>query len=81
MYGGVLPQVIAGSADLTMPTGVDNTGKITYTRTQADIVSNSVAYSRFTFGDRLTRNVSYRLQGMFTTQQQHNVSAELRLTF
>jgi hypothetical protein len=29
----------------------------------------------------LTRNVSYRLQGMFTTQQQHNVSAELRLTF
>jgi len=81
VYSGLLPQVIAGSADLTMPTGIDNTGKITYTHTQADIVGNTVAYSRFTFGDKLSRNVSYRLQGMITTQQQHNVSAELKLAF
>jgi hypothetical protein len=81
VYSGLLPQVIAGSADLTMPTGIDNTGKITYTHTQADIVSNTVAYSRFTFGNKLNRNVSYRLQGMITTQQQHNVSAELKLAF
>jgi hypothetical protein len=46
-YAGMLPKVISGSADITLPSGVDNRGQIQYTSTTADVYSPTVHYARF----------------------------------
>jgi hypothetical protein len=81
MYGGVLPKVVSGSADITLPTGIDNTGRISYTNTRAEVHSPTVTYARVSYSDRINKHVTYRINGMFTSQQQHNIVGEVKVNF
>ena len=81
MYGGVLPKVVSGSADITLPTGIDNAGRISYTNTRADVYSPTVTYARFSYNDRINKHVTYRVNGMITSQQQHNIVGEVKINF
>jgi len=80
-YTGVLPKVVAGSANITLPTGVDNRGQISYTNTTADVYSPTVAYTRFSYSDQIKKNVTYRINGIVTTQQQHSIVADVKISF
>jgi hypothetical protein len=81
MYGGILPKVISGTADITLPTGIDNTGRISYTNTQADVYSPTVAYARFSYSDRINKKVTYRVNGIVTSQQQHSIIGDVQISF
>jgi len=80
-YAGILPKVISGSADITLPTGVDNAGRISYTNTKADVYSPTVAYARFSYSDRINKKVSYRVNGIVTSQQQHSIIGDVQISF
>ena len=80
-YAGMLPKVISGSADINLPTGVDNRGQIQYTNTQAQVYGPTVHYARFNYTDRINRYANYRINAMVTTQQQHSVMGEVRINF
>jgi predicted small lipoprotein YifL len=81
MYGGILPTVLSGSADLTLPTGVDNRGRISYTNTRADVYSPTVTYARFSYSDRINKRVLYRVNGIVTSQQQHSIVGDMQISF
>ena len=80
-YAGILPKVVSGSADITLPTGVDNLGRISYTNTRADVYSPTVTYARFSYSDRINKQVSYRVSGMVTDQQQHSIIGNVQINF
>lgn len=80
-YGGVLPKVISGSADITLPTSVDSNGKISYTNLKADVYGPTVPYVRFGYNDRINKHVTYRVNGIITTQKQQSVVGEVRVNF
>jgi hypothetical protein len=81
MYGGILPKVVSGSADITLPTGIDNTGRISYSNTRADVHSPTVAYARFSYSDRINKKVTYRVNGIVTSQQQHSIIGDVQISF
>jgi hypothetical protein len=80
-YAGMLPKVISGTADISLPTGIDNQGQIQYTNTQAQVYSPVVQYARFNYTDRINRYANYRINAMITTQQYHAVMGEIRINF
>jgi hypothetical protein len=80
-YTGMLPKVISGTADITLPTGVDNRGQIQYTNTRADVYGPTVQYARFNYADRINRYANYRINAMVTTQKYHAVMGEIRINF
>jgi hypothetical protein len=81
MYGGILPKVVSGSADLTLPTGIDNTGKISYSNARADVYSPTVTYARFSYSNRINKKVKYRVNGIVTSQQQHSIIGDVQISF
>lgn len=81
LYGGMLPKAISGSADITLPTGIDSQGRITYTSTRVGLESATVEYARFAWDDRINKRTSYRLTGMQTTQNQKHLMATLKYDF
>jgi hypothetical protein len=80
-YAGMLPKVISGTADITLPTGIDNRGQIQYTNTKADVYGPAVQYARFNYADRINRYANYRINAMVTTQKYHAVMGEVRINF
>jgi hypothetical protein len=80
-YSGMLPKVISGSADITLPTGVDNRGQIQYTNTRAQVYSPTVHYARFNYTDRINQYTNYRINAMITSQQQHSIVADVKISF
>jgi hypothetical protein len=81
MYGGILPKVVAGTADITLPTGIDNAGRISYSNTRADVYSPTVTYARFSYSDRINKKVTYRVNGIVTSQQQHSIVGDVQISF
>jgi hypothetical protein len=80
-YAGMLPKVVGGTADINLPTGVDNRGQVQYTNTRSEVYSPTVHYARFNYTDRINRYANYRINAMITTQQQHTVMGEIRINF
>jgi len=81
IYGGLLPYVVSGSAELNLPTGVDRQGRVNYTSSQAKVSNLATPYARITYSDQLSRKVSYRVNALATTQKQNSVTAELKINF
>jgi len=73
LYAGVLPKVIYGSADVSLPTGVDMLGQISYTDIKAKIHSPTVTYMRFNHKQTVDKNTRFNVNAMITQQRQHNV--------
>lgn len=81
VYGGMLPKPIIGSANLTLPTGIDSQGRIMYTNSQAEISSPVVTYARISYTERINKNVTFKLNGMATTQNQQTIMGEVKFNF
>ena len=80
-YTGMLPKVVSGTADINLPTGIDNRGQIQYTSTRAEVYGPTVHYARFNYTDRINRYANYRINAMVTTQKQHTLMGEIRINF
>lgn len=80
-YAGMLPKVISGTANITLPTGVDNQGQIQYTNTTANVYSPTVAYARFSYSNQINKKVLYRVNGIVTSQQQHSIVGNVQISF
>jgi hypothetical protein len=80
-YAGMLPKVVSGTADISLPTGIDNRGQIQYTSTRAKVYGPTVHYARFNYTDRINRYANYRINAMVTTQKYHAVIGEIRINF
>ena len=81
MYGGMLPKVISGSADLSMPTAVDSVGNVQYTNTKVALASPTVYYARVVYEGEINKLLKYRLTGMTNTENQSSVFGDIRLSF
>ena len=73
VYAGLLPKVISGSADLSLPTAVDSSGNVQYTTTKAQLASPNVYYGRVVYEGQLTKHLKYRFTGMTNTENQTKI--------
>ena len=73
LYAGILPKVIHGSADVSLPTGIDMLGQISYTDIKAKIHSPTVTYIRFHHRQTVDKNTRFNIYATITQQRQHNV--------
>lgn len=81
IYGGMLPKVLSGTADLSMPTSVDANGVVQYTNTKAALDSPTVYYARVAYEGQINKHLRYRLTGMTNTENQNSVYGDIRLSF
>jgi hypothetical protein len=81
LYGGVMPYVVSGSADLNIPTTVNSKGQVGYSSTSAKIANLATPYARISYTNQLSNKVSYRVNALATAQKQHSVTAELKIKF
>ena len=80
-YVGIMPVVVSGSADITLPTGVDTQGRITYTDHRVAVLNNQTQYARLSWTGGRPERTSYSLSGMISSQNHHNIMASLRHRF
>ena len=81
VYGGMLPKVISGTADLSMPTSVDINGNVQYTNTKVALDSPTVYYARVVYEGQINKLLKYRLTGMTNTENQSSVYGDIRMSF
>jgi hypothetical protein len=81
IYGGILPKVVSGSADITLPTSINSAGIISYSNIKTDVYSPTVTYARFSYSDRIKKRVTYRVNGIITSQQQHSIIGDVQISF
>ena len=77
----MLPKVLSGTADLSMPTSVDANGVVQYTNTKAALDSPTVYYARVAYEGQINKHLRYRLTGMTNTENQNSVYGDIRLSF
>jgi hypothetical protein len=76
-YFGMLPKIVSGEANISMPTGVDRMGNTQYTNINAGVNNPLVGYARvqvFNFTDR-ARTKSYTVNGMVSTDNNKAIIA------
>ena len=78
LFVGVLPKVVSGSADVSLPTAIDNQGRILYTNSRVDIESPTVAYIRMSLNGKISNRLNYGLSALYTGQNQSGLQATLR---
>lgn len=77
-YVGVKPVVLSGSAQVNMPTGVDNNGNTVYTNKNYNIAGDITPYIRSMYTYPLEKNTHYRLSGIAMPNGQYRIMNELR---
>lgn len=76
-YVGVLPKIVSGTANISMPTGVDRSGNTQYTNVNAGVNNPLVGYARvqmFNFTDRY-KTKSYTINGIVSTDNNKAIMA------
>jgi hypothetical protein len=77
-YVGVRPVVMSGSAQVTMPTGVDANGNTQYTNRNYNIAGDITPYIRSVYNYPIHKNTLYRLTGMAMPNGQYRIMNEVR---
>ena len=78
---GILPYIVSGSAELTLPTSVDRAGKVRYTNYTAQFENPMVGFARLGYQANLAKRVSMQATGMISTQNSHAVKMEIKSTW
>lgn len=77
-YVGVKPVVLSGSAQVNMPTGIDNNGNTMYSRKNYNIGGDVTPYIRSMYVYPIEKNTLYRLSGMAMANGQYRIMNEIR---
>lgn len=77
VYFGMLPKVVAGEANINMPTGVDRRGNTAYTNINAGVNNPMIGYTRFQMVDFTDKKKTsrYGISGIYTTDNQKSIQA------
>lgn len=78
---GMLPKIVGGSAELTLPTGVDNRGHIQYTSTSVGFDNPLVGFARLGYQGTVTKQTSFKINGMASTNDAYTVKMEVKTTW
>jgi hypothetical protein len=81
IFLGIKPVVLDGSVQARLPTGVDNTGNITYTSKKLAIQNQTTGYIRALYTNQLDRRTQLRLSAVATTGSQYRIMNELKFWF
>jgi hypothetical protein len=78
IYFGVKPVIFSGSVEANLPTGVDNTGNVVYTKKTMSIQNQTTTYVRALYTNRINKQSQYRVSGMLLDNGQYRVMNEIR---
>ncbi len=81
LSGGMLPKIIDGSAELTLPTGVDNQGRVQYTNMSVGFDNPLVSFARLGYQGDVAKNTSLKASAMSSTNDAYAVKLELKRTW
>lgn len=77
-FGGVRPWIVSGGAHAELPTGIDTQGNLHYTNVHFRVNNPANMYLRTVYTDTITKNVAYKLSGMFVDNGQYRTQLELK---
>jgi len=80
-FTGILPKVVSGTVNLSLPGGVDNSGNVVYNDTKANITSTTAHYIRAAYMDRINKWATFGLSGLVTDTKQIGLYGDLRVKF
>ena len=75
---GTLPRIVSGSAELTLPTGVDNRGQIQYTSIKAKFDNPLTGFARLGYQGQISKHTALNAAGMLSTQDSYSVKMEIK---
>lgn len=81
LFAGMLPKVVGGTASLSMPSGVDNSGNAVYNDSKANVTSVTTRYVRASYFSRINKWTSIGLSGLVTDTNQFGLYGDLRVRF
>ena len=77
-YAGVKPVVLSGNVEARVPTSVDNSGNVVYTKKNMMVQNQLDGYVRGLYTNMLTKQTMYRFSAIATQQGQYRLMHELR---
>ena len=78
LSAGTLPRIIAGSAELTLPTSVDNRGQVQYTSIKARFDNPLAGFTRLGYQGQISKRIMINAAGMVSTQDSYSVKMEIK---
>ena len=77
-FTGVRPWIVNGSVNAELPTGIDTHGNVQYTNMHLKINNPVNMYLRTVYTDTITKNLAYKISGMFVDNGQYRTQLELK---
>jgi hypothetical protein len=78
LFTGVRPWIVNGGVNAELPTSIDTQGNIQYTNMHYKINNPVNMYLRTVYTDTITKNVAYKISGMFVDNGQYRTQLELK---
>lgn len=80
-FAGVRPWIINGSLNAELPTGIDIQGNLQYSSTHFKINNPVNTYLRTVYTDSITKNLAYKVSGMYVDNGQYRTQLELKYSY
>jgi hypothetical protein len=80
-FAGVRPYIVNGSLNAEFPTGIDMQGNLQYTNAQFKVNNPVNMYLRSVYTDTITKNLSYKVSGMYVDNGQYRTQLELKYSY
>lgn len=77
-FTGVRPWIVNGGVNAELPTSVDTHGNLQYTNLHFKINNPANMYLRTVYTDQVTKNITYKLSGMFVDNGQYRTQLEFK---
>jgi hypothetical protein len=80
-FAGTRPWIVSGSLNAELPTGIDTQGNVQYTNANFKVNNPVNMYLRTVYIDTITKNLSYKLSGMFVDNGMYRTQLELKYSY
>ena len=81
VYAGVKPIMINGGVEANLPTGIDSTGTIHYTKANLPVQNPINGYVRLMYDTKLNRNLTLNLGAMIVDNGQYRAQALFKFNY
>jgi hypothetical protein len=81
LFTGIRPWIFHGGLDAELPTGIDIHGNLQYTNTHFKINNPVNMYIRTVYSDDITKNLNYKISGMFVNNGQYRTQLEFKYSY
>jgi hypothetical protein len=80
-FAGIRPWIVNGSLNAELPTSVDTQGVVHYTNNNFKVNNPVNTYLRTVYIDTITKNLSYKLSGMFVDNGMYRTQLEFKYSY